>query len=325
MNTILSTAKSFVKNKSMDFGNVCGGCKRIKTNDKLWCRYCAVEHFQNKYSTWTSGNKDIDLLIIKSHLFSQKSDQIIEWIPYKQLEDIQNMTKGGYSAVSSAIWLDGPIEYWDSKRREWSRKSKYRVALKFIKKSSTTNDRVLNELGCHIKCNGQKYIIRLYGISNNPETDEYIMVIEYADSGSLRNYLINKGATLSLKDKLKIFEQLAAGLSSIHEAGLIHRDLHPGNILVNNNVSYLSDLGLSVLTERLSSNNILLTTISNLIKNGLYNCNDPSHTCDDSTYVGVEEAHNYPVYTHSTNNSTEQKKTTPSYSIETTYLSGKSS
>ncbi|CAG8786136.1 9941_t:CDS:2, partial [Racocetra fulgida] len=168
------------------------------------------------------------------------------WIPFERLDDIRDMTKGGYSAVSSAIWLDGPIEYWDSKREEWSRKSGYLVALKFIKKSSTTNDIALNE----------KSIIRLYGISNNPKTDEYIMVMEYANSGSLKDYLIKKGKVISLNDKLKIFEQLATGLSSVHEVGLIHRDLHLGNILVNDDVSYLSDLGLSLPTEQLSSDNI---------------------------------------------------------------------
>ncbi|CAG8497030.1 36584_t:CDS:2 [Gigaspora margarita] len=211
---------------------------------------------------------------------------------------------------------------------------------------------VLNELRCHLKCNGQKYIIRLYGISNNPETDEFIMVMEYADAGSLRDYLIKKRETLNLKDKLKLFEQLSSGLSSIHEVGLIHRDLHPGNVLVNNDVLYLScqydarlllDIAngkhpvidksmpckLTNLIEKCWNSDPkirpmaieVLTTISNLIKNS-------SHTCDDSTSFRVQETFNSYAYTHSTNNSSEQKRSISYHSygmsrpsIETTYLS----
>ncbi|RIB19469.1 kinase-like domain-containing protein [Gigaspora rosea] len=48
-----------------------------------------------------------------------------------------------------------------------------------------------------------------------------------------------------LEDKLPILAHIAYGLKIIHKEGLIHRDLHHGNILINNGISYISDFGLT--------------------------------------------------------------------------------
>ena len=37
---------------------------------------------------------------------------------------------------------------------------------------------------------------------------------------------------LSLSDKLHLLEQIAAGLASAHQAGVIHRDLKPSNLMI---------------------------------------------------------------------------------------------
>jgi serine/threonine protein kinase len=72
------------------------------------------------------------------------------------------------------------------------------------------------------KINGN-FITELYGISQDPETKNYIMVLQYAKDGSLRNYLdTNYG-------KLSSFI-IVYGLYRIHYKELIHRDLHIGNI-----------------------------------------------------------------------------------------------
>ncbi|RGB29888.1 kinase-like domain-containing protein, partial [Rhizophagus diaphanus] len=55
-------------------------------------------------------------------------------------------------------------------------------------------------------------------------------------------------------DKLKLLVSLANGLQTIHEAGLVHRDLHAGNILIGyDNNAYLADLGLSCLENEQQS------------------------------------------------------------------------
>ena len=95
---------------------------------------------------------------------------------------------------------------------------------------------------------GYHNIARLYGISQDPETKNYMMVLEYADHGSLRNYLDKNYDKLSWNIKFSSLLCIANGLRDIHEKELIHRDLHIGNILsfFRSGISYtgITDMGL---------------------------------------------------------------------------------
>jgi|SRR6185312_1050657 len=93
-------------------------------------------------------------------------------------------------------------------------------------------------------------VVDCYGISQDPITKNYVMVMDYKKEGNLRQLLQNKNRELSLKDKLKRLRNIAGGLSLIHNQNLIHRDFHSGNILsgyskYDENQSHISDLGLS--------------------------------------------------------------------------------
>ncbi|MEU4804631.1 protein kinase [Actinosynnema sp. NPDC023587] len=57
------------------------------------------------------------------------------------------------------------------------------------------------------------------------------LVMEYLPSRSLATVLADRG-TLPFDEVRRIGQQLAAGLSSAHDAGVIHRDVKPGNVLV---------------------------------------------------------------------------------------------
>ena len=58
------------------------------------------------------------------------------------------------------------------------------------------------------------------GIVNN-----YILVLEYADSGTLNTYLNKHFDELDWKDKLCLALQLADAVLCLHEREIIHRDL----------------------------------------------------------------------------------------------------
>src|SRR5256886_2504111 len=88
-------------------------------------------------------------------------------------------------------------------------------------------------------------IIKLYGITQDPETKNYIMVLGYADNGSLRNYLDTNYDKLSWETKFLNLWNIAFGLHHIHEKELIHRDLHIGNILsFSYTTTRITDMGL---------------------------------------------------------------------------------
>ena len=72
------------------------------------------------------------------------------------------------------------------------------------------------------------------------------LVMEYVDGPSLQTRLDAEGF-LQLPQILRIGIQIAAGLSAAHAQGLVHRDVKPGNILLENGMERvkLTDFGLA--------------------------------------------------------------------------------
>ena len=95
-------------------------------------------------------------------------------------------------------------------------------------------------------------------MTQDPETKEYIIVMQYANNGSLLSYLDQNINKLTWKDKLQHLSNIAWYLDSIHSAGLVHCDLHGGNVVMHNNThdidSFICDLGLSRSVNSRESN-----------------------------------------------------------------------
>jgi serine/threonine-protein kinase len=72
------------------------------------------------------------------------------------------------------------------------------------------------------------------------------LVMEYVPGRSLQDRLDRQGA-LALTEVLRIGMQAAAGLAAAHAQGLVHRDVKPANILLENGVerARLTDFGLA--------------------------------------------------------------------------------
>jgi len=95
---------------------------------------------------------------------------------------------------------------------------------------------------------GSNAIVRCYGITKDPETNNFMIVMEYAQCSNLRQHLNKSFNSLNWDDKLYNLCTIIVGLKGIHEKGLIHHDFHCGNILNNKygNLLYslITDLGL---------------------------------------------------------------------------------
>ena len=67
-------------------------------------------------------------------------------------------------------------------------------------------------------------IVDIYGISQDPNTKKYILVMKYAEGGSLKNYIESK--FIKWSDKIIILHNIILGLNSIHQKELIHHNLY---------------------------------------------------------------------------------------------------
>ncbi|EXX71116.1 uncharacterized protein OCT59_016967 [Rhizophagus irregularis] len=228
--------------KRKEVYGVCGECNQPGTG-LYWCQPCNAKRFEENFKNWTSGNKNIDELIQQSQLNAFFGSKCLEWIPFEKFENVTYLTRGGFSKIYSAYWPEGNIWYWDIENQEWYRKSK-RVALKSLNNSSNniSND-FLNEIKYYISGHFHaSNTVMCFGITQDPNTKDYMMVLQYFEGGNLRNILV-KGS--KLKTKIDYLFQIIDGLSGIHDAGNIHKDFHSGNILHDND-DYLSisDLGM---------------------------------------------------------------------------------
>ena len=124
-------------------------------------------------SNWTSGNEHIDKLIQEAQLNPRSYVELLQWIRYNRLRNIQYLAQGGFSTVNEGIWLDGWIRRWDYEKQDWERevyyefdeqvykdannleiknplendeKYGYSVALKNLNNSSNINEDFLNEV-----------------------------------------------------------------------------------------------------------------------------------------------------------------------------------
>ncbi|WP_229455457.1 protein kinase, partial [Nostoc sp. CHAB 5715] len=79
------------------------------------------------------------------------------------------------------------------------------------------------------------------------EGEHWCLVMEYVDDVSLADL---RPPTLSEPDALRYIQQIGEALIVVHENQLIHRDVHPGNILLRNREGQLEavliDFGLAL-------------------------------------------------------------------------------
>jgi eukaryotic-like serine/threonine-protein kinase len=86
-------------------------------------------------------------------------------------------------------------------------------------------------------------VVRVYRLEEDPSTDTIHLVQELCNNGSLE--CIYENGPSSLIDVRNIITQVVLGLREVHSKGLVHRDIKPGNILVDDrNTVKLADFGL---------------------------------------------------------------------------------
>ncbi|CAB4440456.1 unnamed protein product [Rhizophagus irregularis] len=240
----------------------------LNTNDfililqpKYYCENCGSK-YNNKFEidnksciscqTNHESKKIRDLIqemrLNINHNFNS-SDKIFEWIPYDQFSNIEEIGKGGFSTVYLAIWKDGLLVYDDYNKR-WKRKLNTKVALKCLHNSQNSLDEFINKIKAYPRQIMANNIINLYGISQDSNTKDYIIVFEFAEGGNFNNYLDKNYESFDWFNGLKVLTNIINNLSKIHQEKMVHHNFHIGNILFaskssyNKKMAYISDIGL---------------------------------------------------------------------------------
>ncbi|CAI2165214.1 5267_t:CDS:2 [Funneliformis geosporum] len=109
---------------------------------------------------------------------------------------------------------------------------------------STDFANFVNELLSHQ--NGKNGLIRCYGITQDPVTKEYALVIRCIER-DLKSYLYSSlpYPEYDWKTKLEILADIAFVINRIHDAGFIHKNLHTGNLKRLMNSTILTEISLN--------------------------------------------------------------------------------
>src|ERR1044071_4791784 len=97
------------------------------------------------------------------------------------------------------------------------------------------------------KCLQSASLAETFGITKDP-TSNYMIVMKYYENGNLYQYLDRSNGILSWRDMIDMLWGIAGGLERIHAEEKVHKNLHGGNLLIEDEKistdARIADVGL---------------------------------------------------------------------------------
>jgi len=93
-------------------------------------------------------------------------------------------------------------------------------------------------------------VVRIHDLKHDEETGLYYIITEFAEKGTLADWLEKSPGGLQVGQALEIAIGICSGLEAVHRRGIIHRDIKPSNVLLcgeegEPDIPKLSDFGIA--------------------------------------------------------------------------------
>jgi eukaryotic-like serine/threonine-protein kinase len=94
-------------------------------------------------------------------------------------------------------------------------------------------------------------VVQVFDSGQDPESGRHYIVMEYVDGPSCAD-LLREQKRLELDETVHIVRDACHGLDYAHRAGVVHRDVKPGNLLIAEemNITKLADFGIAKAAEQ---------------------------------------------------------------------------
>ncbi|KAF9359804.1 hypothetical protein BGX34_008125 [Mortierella sp. NVP85] len=132
-----------------------------------------------------------------------------------------------------------------------AKRSSLRVVLKGHPISREGEERFDQELEILRCIRNHDYIVPFYGVTTDPSTNARYIVKKYCKNGNLTSFLEKHHEDLTWLERYRICIEVAEGLEFLHNSGFYHRNLHSGNVLLDDKrTAMLCDFGLDPFSSR---------------------------------------------------------------------------
>ncbi|HEY1068271.1 MAG TPA: protein kinase, partial [Pirellulales bacterium] len=129
--------------------------------------------------------------------------------------------------------------------KAWDRTTNRQVAIKFYNHSSGDWSLLTREVEKLAFLAADRYVVQLIDVGWNADPPYYVM--EYLEAGSLDQRL--KAGPLPVEEAVQLFKEIATALVHAHGKGVLHCDLKPANVLLDqDDKPRLADFGQSRLS-----------------------------------------------------------------------------
>jgi eukaryotic-like serine/threonine-protein kinase len=121
------------------------------------------------------------------------------------------------------------------------------VAIKLLKRQISTSERARKRFIREARAAAgiiHANVVTIFGVEE--QRNSPYLVMEYVSGGTLREY-IRKHKRLAPTEVVRLAKGIAEGLAAAHQQGVIHRDIKPGNVLLDQGAlrAKITDFGLA--------------------------------------------------------------------------------